>query len=278
VSALHSQIDGLVGIGATSINAGLKWGMAMLDPANRTMFDQLRSAGHIPSSFVHRPFDYTVDGDPTPDSMKIIVLMTYGEHFPETRLTDGYRTGASPIWRSADGIWSIKHTSGRPAVAGTDTFFAPSLCSASSTNPTANVSSTCDAWKASAVGTTPHVNLTWPQVFENNRLAYIAWQFYGRALGTDNTSRQARYNDAMTAMRTQTTGPAMDTQLQQVCTMARDRNVVIYGIAFEAPANGQTQIRTCSTSLTHYYEASTLNVATAFRSIATRISQLRLTQ
>lgn len=278
VGTMHTQIDALVGIGATSINAGLKWGMAMLDPANRPMFNEFRSAGQIPNYFNGRPFDYTVDGAPNPDSMKIILLMTDGEHFPESRLNDAFRTGASPIWRSADGIWSIKHTSGRPAVAGTDTFFAPSLCSASSTSPTSNVPSTCDAWRASAVGTTPHVNLTWPQVFENNRLAYVAWHFYGRALGTDNTSRQTKYNETLTAMRTVTSGPTMDTQLQQVCTMARDRNVVVYGVAFEAPANGQTQIRGCSTSSTHYYEASTLNVATAFRSIATRISQLRLTQ
>ncbi len=278
ISALQTQIDGLVGIGATSINAGMKWGMAMLDPANRPMFNEFRSAGQIPTYFNGRPYDYTVTGAAVPDAMKIIVLMTDGENFPETRLNDAFRTGLSPIYRSNDGILSIQHTTGRPAVAGTDTFFVPSLCSASSTTPTANVSTSCDAWKATAQGTTPRVQLTWPQVFENLRLSYVAWQFYGRALGTSDATRQSTYNNTLTAMRTSVTGPSMDTQLQAVCSDAQTRNVIVYGIAFEAPANGQTQIQNCATSSTHYYEASTLNVSTAFKSIATRISQLRLTQ
>lgn len=278
VSALQAQIDGLVAIGATSINAGMKWGMALLDPANRPMFNEFRSAGQVPNYFSGRPFDYTVTGAAMPDAMKIIVLMTDGENFPETRLNDAFRTGLSPIYRSNDGIWSIRHTTGRPSIAGTDTYFVPSLCSASGSTPTANVSGSCDAWRATAQGSSPYTQLTWPQVFENLRLSYVAWQFYGRALGTSDSTRQSTYNTTLTAMRTAVTGPAMDTQLQTVCGDARSRNVIVYGIAFEAPANGQTQILNCSTSPTYYYEASTLNVSTAFRSIATRISQLRLTQ
>jgi Flp pilus assembly protein TadG len=273
---LHAYIDGLVGIGATSINAGMKWGMAMLDPANRSMFnDFTTAAGPMPTAFAGRPFDYTVAGDTTPDSMKIIVLMTDGSNYSEYRLNNDFRSGNSPIWRSANGVWSIRHTTGRPPVAGSDEYFAPSLCTATGT---ANVATTCDAWRSSQVGTAPYTNLTWPEVFQNNRLTYIAWQFYGRALGTDDTTRQAKYNAQIELMRTITDSSVMDTQLQQVCTMARDRKVIVYGIAFEAPDAGKTQIRACSTDPTHYYEASTLNVATAFKSIAARISQLRLTQ
>jgi Putative Flp pilus-assembly TadE/G-like len=280
---LQAQIDGLVGIGATSINAGMKWGMAMLDPANRTMFTEFRSAGQIPAAFVNRPYDYTVAGDPTPDAMKIIVLMTDGENFPEARLKDAFRTGLSPIYRSSNGVWSIRFQPAPgfvlPPQAGTDQYFAPSLCSAPGANPTANISTaTCDAWRAAPVGTAPHVQLTWPQVFENSRLTYIAWQFYARALGTSADHRQTVYNDMLAAMRSTTTGATMDEQLQDVCAHADEKKVVVYGIAFEAPANGKTQIQNCATSATHYYEASTLNVSTAFKSIATRISQLRLTQ
>ena len=73
----------------------------------------------------------------------------------------------------------------------------------------------------------------------------------------------------------------MDTQLQQVCTLAKANGVVVYGIAFEAPANGQTQIRNCSTDGTtgsHYFNATGLQISTAFSAIASNISQLRLTQ
>jgi Flp pilus assembly protein TadG len=275
---LHANIDGLVGIGATSINAGMKWGMAMLDPANRSMFTDLRTAGEIPSHFVNRPYDYATGSTGTPDAMKIIVLMTDGENFPESRVNDAFRSGNSPIYRSSNGVWSIRHQTGRPAIAGTDQYFVPSLCSASSTTPTANVPTSCDAWQASPAGTAPHTQLTWPQVFENQRLSYVAWQFYGRALGTDDASRRTTYANMLAAMRTQTSATDMNTQLQAVCNDARTRKVVVYGIAFEAPAGGKTQIQNCSTSATHYYEASSLNVSTAFKSIAARISQLRLTQ
>jgi hypothetical protein len=277
-NGLHAHIDGLVGIGATSINAGMKWGMAMLDPDNRTMFNQLRSAGHIPAALVNRPYDYTVTGAGVPEVSKIIVLMTDGANFAESRVNAAFASGLSPIYRSNDGVWSIRHQTGRPAIAGTDQYFAPSLCSASTSTPTANVPTACDAWRATAVGTAPHTQLTWPQVFENQRLSFVAWQFYGRALGTDDASRRTVYGNTLNAMRTQTDTTVMDTQLQTVCNDARARNVVVYGIAFEAPTNGRAQIQACSTSSTHYYEASKLSVSTTFKSIAARISQLRLTQ
>ncbi|MGL4320131.1 MAG: pilus assembly protein TadG-related protein [Paracoccaceae bacterium] len=278
VPGLHAHIDGLIGTGATSINAGMKWGMAMLDPANRPMFNQLQAAGKIPATLSGRPFDYTVPGTQA-QSMKIIVLMTDGEHFRETRLNDGYRTGNSGIWLSNDGIYSVRHTSGRPSFAGTNEFFIPSRCSASSSTPTANVSSTCapTAWTATAQGISP-VQLTWPEVWKRLRVSYVAWQFYARALGTDHADRVARFNTKMNLMRTEAEIADMDAQLQLVCNQARNLNVVVYGIAFEAPAGGRTQIQNCATSMTHYYEASTLNVAATFQSIAARISQLRLTQ
>ena len=115
-------------------------------------------------------------------------------------------------------------------------------------------------------------------MFENQRLSYVAWQFYARALGTSHADRVEIYTETMDEMRTITSREKMNEQLQQVCAQADANKVVVYGIAFEAPDGGKTEIQNCATSSTHYYEASTLNVSTAFKSIATRISQLRLTQ
>ena len=83
----------------------------------------------------------------------------------------------------------------------------------------------------------------------------------------------------MTAMRSQWASvPAMDSTLQQSCTLAKSNGVVVYGIAFEAPTNGQTQILACASSPAHYFNAQGLSITTAFRAIASNISQLRLTQ
>jgi hypothetical protein len=53
---------------------------------------------------------------------------------------------------------------------------------------------------------------------------------------------------------------------------------VVYGIGFEAPSSGRNELRACSTSTSHYFDASGLEISTAFRAIASNISQLRLTQ
>ena len=111
------------------------------------------------------------------------------------------------------------------------------------------------------------------------RLSYVAWQFYGRALGGSiSAARITAYNNAMTAFKTLTPTTTMDTQLQTMCTEAKAQGVLIYGIAFEAPTNGQAQISSCSTSLAYYFNASGLQITTAFNAIANNISQLRLTQ
>ncbi len=283
IATMQSQIDGLFAVGATSINAGMKWGMAMLDPANRTMFAQFISSGNIPSAFAGRPFDYVADGDRTATTLKVIVLMTDGSNFEEDRVKPAFQSGTSPIWRgTSDSNYSIFHSSkvvstNATSICNSRPFWVPHLGVWHSRpwNGTAPSASTC--YSASATYTGASI-MSWPQVWERQRMTWVAWQLYARALGTSSATRTTQYDAALAAMRERTLVSSMDTQLQQVCSMARDQNVVVFGIAFEAPALGQTQIRNCSTTPSQYYEASGVNITTAFRSIAAQISQLRLTQ
>ena len=249
---LKDQINGLTAIGATSINAGLKWGVTLLDPQSRGL---MAATGLMPATFAGRPFDYTDE-----NVMKIIVLMTDGQHFAEERMNAGFRTGASIIWRSAgDGQYSILHA----ARAGADKYWVPHL----------------SLWQAapwnSGAGVT---RLNWEQVWAAQRVTYVAWQMYGRALGTDAATMTAAYDAAMAMFRTPTATTAMDAQLQAICTMAKDQDVIIYGIAFEAPAGGQAQISECASSDSHYFNAAGLEISTAFNTIANNITQLKLTQ
>ncbi|WP_277817047.1 TadE/TadG family type IV pilus assembly protein [Tabrizicola fusiformis] len=271
-TTLKSQIDGLTAVGATSINAGMRWGTALIDPTLRTMYSQLITAGKIDSTWSGRPYDYTDD-----EAMKIIILMTDGEHFAEERINSGYRSGLSPIYKSTgDGNYSIRFTSGRPAKAGTNEYWVPHLCTSSNCTSGSDVSS---GWKSTAWNSgSGVVQQTWPQVWSALRVTYVAWNLYGRALGTTSSTRTTAYNNAMTAMRTQTETSAMDTQLQKICTLTKNQKTTVYGIAFEAPSNGQTQIAACASSPAHYFNASGLQIKTAFRAIASNISQLRLIQ
>ena len=248
--ALKSHINGLVAVGATSINAGMKWGMALLDPSSRSIINGMVAAGQTPSFFNGRPYDYNDN-----EAMKIIVLMTDGEHFAEERVNAGFRAGNSPIWRNpSDGRYSVF----QDRASTTLDYYYPHT----------------NAWNSTPHGGTSAVRQTWPQIWSNLRMSYVARQFYARPNGNTTTA----YNNAMNMFRSQTPISTMDAQLQQVCGLARDRRVIVYGIAFEAPDGGRQQIEQCSSSSAHFFNASGLEIRTAFRSIATNISQLKLTQ
>lgn len=255
VTTLQSQITALTAVGATSINAGLKWGLTLLDPASRPMVGSLIADHDVDVKFAGRPVDYD-----DPDTIKIVVLMTDGSHFPEERLKDGYRTGPSNIWRNpSDQLYSIFHAT----KSGPDQYWVPEQ----------------GVWQSTPWGGAAAVEQDWQTIWTNQRMSWVAWQLYGRAAGPDVNAMQAAYTAAISAMRSKTAVVEMDAQLQQICTMAKDKNVIIYGIAFEAPLLGQAQISQCATSDLHYYDAGNpAEMQAAFRSIATNITQLKLTQ
>lgn len=249
-TALKAHINGLSAGGATSINAGMKWGLALLDPGSRSVISAMVAQGQTPGVFASRPYDYGQD-----DTMKVVVLMTDGEHFSEERLNPGYRAGTSPIYRSSgDGNYSIYINRANT----NNDYWVPHR----------------NEWRSSAWNNGYGVyQITWDELWSRQRMTWVAWQLYARAYN----SSQAYYN-AMDTFRTKTPVETMNSQLQSVCNMARDNNVIVYGIAFEAPPNGQEQIRACSTTDSHYFDADGLEIQSAFRSIASNISQLRLTQ
>ena len=252
IATLKTQIDSLSAIGATSINAGMKWGLALLDPCSRTMYSQLITANAIPTSLSGRPYEYDDE-----EAMKVIVLMTDGENFAEERINAGYRTGNSIIYRSNnDNNYSIFHAS----KSGSSKYWVPHK----------------GTWQAvpwtNSTNNGTYTQQTWQQVWSNLRVSYVAWQLYARALGPST------YTTWLNTLRTQTPTTTMDDQLQAACNQAKDNDVIVYGIAFEASSNGQTQIKKCASSAGHYFNATGLQITSAFRAIANNISQLRLTQ
>lgn len=268
LTTLKSQINALDPIGATSINAGMKWGIAMVDPASRSMFSKLVTSSVIPSYFAGRPFDYDDE-----DVMKVIVLMTDGAQWPDHRLNEKYKSGDSGIYLSkGDGNLSIYHPSkentGKP-------YWVPNRSGGEWRN---------EPWD-SGRGVS---QLKWPEVWAKARVSWVAWQLYARALGSTNSTRENTYNTMMAAFRTVTgternpsdynETPEMDSQLQTVCSAARAKNVVIFGIALEAPPGGKAQIRGCAGFDSHYFDVDAPQLKTAFNTIASQISYLRLTQ
>ncbi|MEY4871046.1 MAG: hypothetical protein RLZZ563_376, partial [Pseudomonadota bacterium] len=275
ITAMHTYINNLTAIGATSINAGVKWAGALLDPQARPVVNSFVTSGVVPPEFVDRPFEYTKR-----DALKIIVLMTDGENFGDVRLNDDYRVGLSPIFKGSDGNYSIRHITGRPAAAGTNEFWVPHR------DPNNNSSDGIQGeWRATSWGgttSTQGTQMSWQQVWQELNVSWTAWHMYARALGTNSTTRTNTYNTWFANFRTQrgtsTSTPDMDAELQQICTATKTQGILIYGIAFSAPARGITTTRNCASSTGHFFSStSTAALNAAFQAIATNITQLRLT-
>ena len=260
-TVLKSQINALVAGGNTSITLGMKWGATMLDPSMRTVYGDFIGAGKIPANLANRPFGYD-----DPDNLKIVILMTDGEHVSHARILNAFKTGPSNIYRSSvDRNYSVQFTNGRPAVAGANEFYVPHL----------------NTWQATpwTNGSGTAVLQDWRDVWKNLKTTYVAWQFYARALGTDSASRNTAYSNALNSLRgTYATVPQMDATLDQSCDLVKAQGVVVYGIAVEAPQRGQDVISSCATSPIHFFEASADGTASAFATIASNITMLKLTQ
>lgn len=268
ITALHTYINNLTAIGATSINAGMKWGGALLDPQARSVVNEFVDANVVPPEFRDRPFDYSKR-----DALKIILLLSDGENFGDVRINNSYRTGPSPIFKGTDGNYSIRHVTGRPSTAGTNEYWVP------------HRNSGAGEWRAQAWGgstsTTTTTPMTWQQVWQEMRVSYVAWHFYARALGTNSTTRNSTYTTWWNNFRTQrgssTSTPEMDDELDEICDETKEEGVLIYSVAFSAPTRGVTTLRNCASSDGHFFN-STNNTAlnAAFQAIATNITQLRL--
>ncbi|WRH64084.1 MAG: VWA domain-containing protein [Fuscovulum sp.] len=267
IGNLHTYIDALVAIGATSINAGMKWGGAMLDPQFRSVVNEYVTAGTIPTEFRDRPFDYSKR-----DALKIVVLMTDGENFGDVRLNNDYRTGPSPIFKGTDGNYSIQFTTGRPTAAGNNQFWVP------------HRNSNAGEWRATSWGgatNTQGTRMSWQEVWQDMNTSWTAWHLYARALGTTSTTRTNTYNTWFNNFRAQrgssSSTPEMDAELLQICNLTKQQGVMVYGIAFSAPTRGINAVRGCSSSEGHFFNSTnTTQLNAAFQAIATNITQLRL--
>lgn len=69
-----------------------------------------------------------------------------------------------------------------------------------------------------------------------------------------------------------------DGWMQSVCSAAKDRGVIIYGIAMGAGSHGEDEMEQCASSPSHYYETSGAELQDIFEAIAEQITDLRLTQ
>ncbi|MFU8865020.1 MAG: pilus assembly protein TadG-related protein [Rhodobacterales bacterium] len=274
VTNLKNQITALQPIGATSIDAGMRWGAALLDPSARGVVSELVSEGKVISAFNGRPLNY---GDP--DVLKVLVLMTDGEHWPNEFVNGAYRYGPSNVYRSdMDNYYSIHH----PNVNLTNKYWVPHLGAWHSGPWTGSTSTTTCSWWSCKTTTVygNAVQLTWQQVWQQLRVQWAAQHFFSRAfnepLSTSINRLRTREGTLIGA------GPhevsTMNNRLLALCDKVKQQGIVVYTVAFEAPSGGSNLLRNCASSSNHAFDVNGLEIRSAFASIATSIRKLRLTQ
>jgi hypothetical protein len=262
------------------------------------MFSELIAANHIPAALSGRPYDYGRE-----NTMKIIVLMTDGEHFQQERMNPGYRSGLSGIWRASNGEYSIFHPSrvnrsSASTIAESRPFWVPRLGqwhprphNGIDQNPSSmpyaegtlrrfdvNGDGVCTnsddgrgTLQANEACWSLSTEQTWTQVWSAVRVSWVAQQLYARA-------GIATYNDQMNRFRSQVPTATMDAQLEDLCERAREEEIIVYGIAFEAPAGAQDLIEACAYLPSYYFFTTTSEIDTTFSAIASNINALRLMQ
>ena len=287
---LRARIDGMEALGATSIDLGMRWGTALLDPSMQPVISDLVQDGHVPDIFDGRPFDFD-----RPNTMKVVVLMTDGANFAQRRLIPAVRSGPSSIWmndadpdsintysilnpatglywRRHDETWSAHPYGNDPVTTCENVTVCTRFWSWGS----------CRTWSTQQQCTTTHPNnarrLDWPELFHRATPYWVARNIVARAEGFTHANGATRARQITLGWQTEVPISVMDQRLLANCQAAREQGIIVFSVAFEAYPEGAEVLRQCASSPAHFFEVAGLDVRTAFRTIARQIMQLRLTE
>ncbi|WP_420584391.1 pilus assembly protein TadG-related protein [Ruegeria sp.] len=272
VDVLHSQIDALTSGGNTSIDIGVKWGAALLDPAFRGLVGELSGEGIVPAEFSARPESYDAD------VIKVMVVMTDGQNTTQYILDEEFRSGNSNVWFNPEydrgdgkfGEYSVRYARNPDRWVWMQHTEANGGSYVTATHPFGNPPD--ENSSNEEIGTS--TRLTYPEL---HNLASTWWNAKNNYYWQNNHENTWHYNT-----RTSVGSTTKNTRLEQVCGAAKNQGVVIFGIAFEAPEAGFSEILSCATAGTngtsYAFDVEGSDLEEAFTSIASSIQKLRLTQ
>ena len=244
VTDLQTKINSLDAAGSTASHIGTKWGVALLDPAASVI------GADIGGDVTDIPAPYQ-----EPGVLKVLVVMTDGDNRDHYDLYDGYRSGLSDMYTVLEDDVTNYYIY-RPDNAR--------YYKVDDGKSQGDTSSTLPGNQTALEGENGYrVQLAWPQVWE-----IISTRGYARTTNTSSSSYENIYSLASEA----------DTEMNNSCTIAKSRGVVVYTIAFNAPSAAQTLLQNCATSLNNYYDVDSTDIASAFSAIAVSIQKLKLTQ
>ncbi|MBK0327080.1 hypothetical protein I5535_07215 [Rhodobacteraceae bacterium F11138] len=268
---LKNYISNLTARGNTSIDVGMKWGTALLDPSLRPAIGELIAAGDAPAEFANRPRNYDDS-----DTLKVIVLMTDGENTQQYYIEDDHREGPSDLWfNDEEDIWSVYY----PPY---DAYYWPHEDKWAD-HPYGQdgmgcVGSNTSNWKCKdRTEDGSAENVEYPDLWAYVSLKANVKRRYYPFMNDNNAYSQWYYG-----VRDYVNATVKNTRTKAICDIAKDQQIIVFTIAFEAPSKGRTVLKDCASSDAHYFEVkangSGIKIDDAFASIASSIRKLRLTQ
>ena len=264
---LTARIDSLTAGGNTAIDLGMKWGVSMLDPSFGPIVGQMASDGLVSGQVATRPAQHN-----DPEAIKFVVVMTDGENTSQFDLKPGVKDGMSDLWVDDRGNGNpnddrfslrVRDLSG----TANDVYFWKRY----------ETSSYSSRYRNTPDGGSNARRMTYAEVYARWGTAAFAQSFYVRPY-YDNFVSYNQYYDVYYAYEQTVSGSQGDQRLSDICEAARNQGIVIFAIAFEAPAGGQQALQDCASSPSHYFDVEGVEITETFHAIARQINSLRLVQ
>lgn len=256
LNAIKSKISGLEADGNTSIDLGVKWGAALLDPSAKQLTAALVTSGEVAGELSDRPYN-PATADVT--TLKVMVVMTDGVNTTQYYMPSDYRSGYSDMYLAPDGKVSFptrKRSCDYYSCWYEDKWYIPETGS----------------YTNDVYGGNDAVRLTWPEVW---RRFTVTSHAYARYYASGSSSDYYFWNDAT---RVGVGNTAKNSRLLEICSAAKSNGVLLFTIGFEAPWDAAEVLKSCASSAAHYYDVDGLEIADAFSAIATKVTQLRLVE
>lgn len=292
---LKDFISNLTADGNTSIDIGMKWGTALVDPSMQPVIQHLVDQDLVDAKFETRPHAYN-DGD----TLKVIVVMSDGQNTSQYYINDEYRSGDSNIWWNdqeeqysvyiglddddldEDGItnepmyyWALNgewhdHAYGEGSY---DEVQYELECTSYRRN------GSCRRYTQVPSGTITVDEPGSAEVLSYGELwAYTSMEWIVRDLYEPWMYDNDAWNDWYYDVRNYVGSSTKDSRVSQICDAAKNANIIVFTIGFEAPDHGDDVLEDCASSPAHFFDVDGLAISDAFSSIAASIRKLRLTQ
>jgi len=283
----------------TSIEIGLKWGAATLDPSFRDIVEAHVEDGDVGEAFRGRPYDYN-----TADGLKVLVVMTDGQNTENYEMNDPYRSGESFVYQYTVPGTNKKYFSiwgGDPADplnyvrTRTETrtdwlcsswyYYYGWRCSNWYQETTTyevevrdwylinryNGDGVSTGWRAAAyAGNGVAERMTWDEVWQHIPVEVFTDQYLS-AMSYSSTTR-----GEIKSARRYVNQATKDTRTLEICGAAKAQGVLIYAIGFEAPVSSETLLQNCVTTPANFFDVEGAEISQAFAAIAADVARLRL--